>query len=382
MKDLIFSSKKEVNKTMDDWVKSQGFTLFKEYISIYKLKPFKSPLNPSSYLEKPVKIDFDSLIKPYVENMKIWVREKDRKDIIFNRYGGSITPQDIKNIHKKRKLYGWSGFIYKITQIKDIYGNSVSDGLILVGLTTELFSQRWYWYQTDAFVELSNLKIHSLMREFETCGENLKIVHPIDLNGEGYLGIHHSFKYEIIEFCWSDNKLRRREKAWISYFRKKYPHRVVNISKGGGGGSLISIPRSVLIPLIAKGLWSPDISKIIEKKYNRKISKDVIAKRIREYWGSFERARRIFLKPILKKLMSDGYTATYLSENLFKTVDSHTVSKWCGEIFWKIPFKEKRKALIKERLENLIIRGYTSYEMDNEFNGVPWATIRKEYIPE
>ena len=77
-----------------------------------------------------------------------------------------------------------------------------------------------------------------------------------------------------------------------------------------------------------------------------------------------------------------GYSATYLSQNLFTTVESHTVSKWCGDIFWKIPFKEKRKALIKERLEYLILKGYNSYEMDKMFNGVPWETIRKEYIPE
>ena len=220
------------------------------------------------------------------------------------------------------------------------------------------------------------------MRDMEANGENLKKVHPINSNGEGYLGTHHSFKYEIIEFCWTDSKLRKREKAWIAYFRKLYPDRIANISKGGGGGSLISIPRSVLIPLIAKGLWSPDISKIIQQKYNRTISKDVIVKRIKEYWGSFERARILFLKPILKKLMMNGYSATFLSKNFFTTVDCHTVSKWCSDIFWKIPFKEKRKALIKEKLENLIIRGYDSYEMDKEFEGVPCETIIKEYIPE
>ena len=49
---------------------------------------------------------------------------------------------------------------------------------------------------------------------------------------------------------------------------------------------------------------------------------------------------------------------------------------------WNIPFKEKRKQLIKKRLENLILKGYNSYEIDSEFKGVPWETIRKEYIPE
>ena len=30
-------------------------------------------------------------------------------------------------------------------------------------------------------------------------GENLKKVHPIDTQGEGYIGDRRSFKYEIIE---------------------------------------------------------------------------------------------------------------------------------------------------------------------------------------
>ena len=74
--------------------------------------------------------------------MKKWVREKDYVDIIPIKYGGSATLQTIKEIYKKRKFYGWSGLIYRITQIRDIYGNATSDGLIQIGLTTEKFDQR------------------------------------------------------------------------------------------------------------------------------------------------------------------------------------------------------------------------------------------------
>ena len=382
MENLVYDNKKNFEKVLNDWAKAQGFIFFNEYVSKFKLKRYKLPPNPSNYLKKPIKIDFDKLIKPYVENMKKWVREKDYVDIILINYGGSTTPQKIKEIYKKRTFYGWSGLIYRITQIRDIYGYEISNGLIQIGMTTEKFDQRWFWYQRDAFVECNRLRIHNLMRNMEVHGENLRKIHPIDSQGEGYIGDRKSFKYEIIEFCWTDSKLRKREIAWISHFKKKFPRRVANISKGGGGGSLISIPRSVLIPLIAKGLWSPDISRIIKQKYNRNISKDVVTKRIKEYWGSFERARRLFLKPVFKELMAHGYSATYLSKNLFKSVENHTISKWCGEIFWNIPFKEKRKNLIKKRLENLILKGYNSYEMDFEFNGVPWETIRKEYISE
>ena len=74
----------------------------------------------------------------------------------------------------------------------------------------------------DVFVELSNLRIHTLMRDMEAKGEKLNKIEPINSQGEGYIGVRHSFKYEIIEFCWTDSKLRKREIAWISYFRKKY----------------------------------------------------------------------------------------------------------------------------------------------------------------
>jgi len=380
--DLIQNNKTTFNKTLNKWAKKHGFATFRDYTIKHKLSPFKVISEQICYLHKPIKIDFNSLIQPYIDNMVKWVKEKDHQEISNKRFGGSFPIKQLITIYKKRGLHGWSGIVYKITQIKDINGDPISNGLIQIGLTTERFSQRWYWYNTDAFIELSNLRIHTLMRYLETKGENLRKVHPLNAQGIGYLGANKSFTYEILEVCWSDNKLRTKEKYWIKHFKKLYPKRIGNISKGGGGGSLIPIPRSALIPLIALGLWSPDISKIFAKKYNRVISKDVITKRINEYWGSLRNARKLYLKPVLETLMSHGYSATYLSENLFSTVNSHTISKWSSEIFWNIDFKDKRKMLIKERLKSLIIQGLDSYEMDKKFDGVPWETIRKEYIPE
>ena len=55
MENLIYDNKKNFENVLNDWAKTQGFVLFKEYVSKYKLKQFKLPPNPSNYLKNQLK---------------------------------------------------------------------------------------------------------------------------------------------------------------------------------------------------------------------------------------------------------------------------------------------------------------------------------------
>jgi len=76
--------------------------------------------------------------------------------------------------------------------------------------------------------------------------------------------------------------------------------------------------------------------------------------------------------------MSQGYSATYLS-NIFYHTTSQGVAN-LSNIFWNEDFKIKRLEFIKEYLIRLFKKGYEVYEMDSKLKGVPWETVRKEYI--
>ena len=337
----------------------------------------KSHKVSESYLAKPLPVDFDKLVHPFINTLSRYITEKDREEHSNMRYGGTHPDIALIDLYTHRSKSKWAGIIYKITQIKDLDLNPIDDGLIQIGFSTERFSSRWFWYQVDAFTHNKELEIYQLMRDFENiAGEDLRKVTKLSNNGIGYIGKYKTFTWEILEICWSDGKLRTCEIDWIVIFKKRFGDRVGNIDKGGGGGTKIVIPPILLIPLIARGYSGRRVADILKEKYNIICSKDVVNKRISEYWGSMSNARVLFIKPILKKLMSQGYSATYLSKIFYKGI--LTLSR----NFWNEDFKVKRLEFIKKYLINLFKRGYEVYEMDSELRGVPWETVRKEYIPQ
>ncbi len=387
MEKLIFMRLSKFKNIFEKW-SSQKYghdldSLITKSITKDGAKEFskKSHKVSEEYLSKPLPVNFDKLVDPFIKTLARYIAKKDKKEHSNMRYDGTHTDLTLIELYSNRKKKKWFGIIYKITQIKDLNMNPIDDGLIQIGFTTERFSSRWFWYQTDAFEHHKELEIYQLMRDFENvAGEDLKKVTKLSKNGIGYIGKNQVFTWEILEICWSDAKLRTREIEWIDKFKKLYGNRVGNVDKGGGGGTKIVIPPILLIPLIARGYWSPKIAVILREKHNIVCSSDVVNKRIKEYLGNMDNARILFLKPILEVLMSQGYSATYLSENIFPHESSHGVAN-LSKIFWNKDFQTKRLELIREHLVRLFKKGYETYEMDSELKGVPWETVRKEYIP-
>ncbi|MFX1259931.1 MAG: hypothetical protein ACFFAN_18940 [Promethearchaeota archaeon] len=381
MEKLIFIPLSKFNDIFEKWIYQKYEKSSDTLIEELGLKQFSKKTHKVSegYLAKPLPIDFEKLIKPFINSLARYLNKKNMKEHSNMRYGGTHPDLTLAEIYSNRKKHKWFGIIYKITQIKDLNMNPTSDGLIQIGFTTDRFSSRWFWYQTDAFNHNKELDIYQLMRDFENIAdEDLKKVSKLSKNGIGYIGKNKIFTWEILEICWSDAKLRAREKVWIRKFKREFNDRVGNIDKGGGGGTKIVISPVLLIPLIARGYWSPKIAEILEKEHGIICSKDVVIKRINEFWGSIDNARVLFIKPILKILMSQGYSATYLS-NIFSHETGQGVSR-LTKTFWDEDFKIKRLEFIKKHLITLFRKGYETYEMDSKLRGVPWETVRKEYI--
>ncbi len=334
--------------------------------------------NQSKYLEKPIDITLKELIDPYIKKCKDWERRVNNRSFSNSLYGGNRTPRELTSIYRRRKLFGWSGYVYKITQLKDLNGDEISDGIIIVGMSTLRFPQRWFWYRRDAY-KGKRTPIHQLISEFEEFYFDVKHVSRLESNAIAYFGRKKLFEFELIEICWTDGKLRTTEDYWVKYFLKIYPNRVVNQVPGGGGGPLFDIPRSLLIIYIAKGFSGPEIRDALNKKFGWNISKDLIYKKANAYWDSIGRARRIFQKPILRQLLTWGYSATYLGDNLYPR-HRVTMKNWCVK-FWGLNYKEARLKFLQKFVHSMILKGYNSYEMDEKLLGVPWSTIRHEYIP-
>ncbi len=93
-----------------------------------------------------------------------------------------------------------------------------------------------------------------------------------------------------------------------------------------------------------------------------------------------DNARCLFLKPILRLLMSQGYSATFLATNIYPHESSHGVA-YLSKAIWNEDFQKKRLEFLKQNLIKFFRRGYETYEMDKLLKGVPWEIVN-DYISE
>ncbi|MFX1500215.1 MAG: hypothetical protein ACFFDH_04535 [Promethearchaeota archaeon] len=345
------------------WFNIEYNKSFSDYVNLEGLEPY-SRIEITKYSSLgPQSVDLNKLITPFIKNSEKLVQKYDYKEISSIIYGGTLDPKDVVKIYKNRRLYRWYSIIYKITQIKNTADQVKNNGYFIIGYLTTTIENRWYHYKQDALNDHQSQNIHKLIRELSKSG----------------IKIDDAFKWEILEICWTDSKTRDRENYWIAYFNEKNPSKLLNIYKGGGGGYRISIPKALLIPFIAKGLWQSDMLKEIKEQNKINISIWSLYNRINGYFPaqnnitSIQVARKEILKPILKYLIKHGYSSEYLAKNVFYK-SRKTISNWCQE-FWNKTFEKKRAELLKEFLEKLIIQGLEYREVDENVKGMPWSTI-------
>ncbi len=301
-----------------------------------------------------------------------WIIKRELQEVSNIKFNGNFSSKNLHKIYKNRKLHRWYGYVYLLFQTLDSQGKQVdvrfkngqiiTNGKFVVGFTTKRWVERWYHYKLDALKYGKTQEVHQLISTLQNAGINLD----------------NAFDWDILEFCWTDSKLRTREADWIDRLNAKNPLLGgLNTISGGSGGSKVSIPRSVLIPYIASVFWQMEILRFLKKKYKIGLTIDVVRQRIVDYWGSMEEARVKFLLPILKNLFRNGYSSEYLTNNVFNRTP-HTINSW-SKNFWNKTAETKRKELLKENLAYLIINGLEYREIDENLRGLPWSTIN-DYI--
>lgn len=356
-----------------DWFKKEYKKTFNKHVKNRNLKPFswKKKTKYSSLGPEPV--DLSKNISKLVKKEEKFIKQYDFHEISNIDFRGTRTKKELNKIYKNRRLYKWYGFIYILFQTKDINGNLIqyeikdgkfsTKGGFVIGFSTKSWKNRWYHYKQDALKYGKTQLIHQLISDLHNAGIN----------------IDDAFDWKILEICWTDNKLRKREDDWINQLNANNSLiGGLNTLPGGGGGPKVKLPRSILIPYIARGLWQEEIRGKIKKDHGMKLTKDVIHQRIVDYWGSMEEARKKFLKPIFKYLIRHGYSSIFLGNNVFQR-DRHTIKNWCIE-FWDKTYEVKRGELLKEYLKKLIIQGWEYREIDKRVKGIPWSTINDQII--
>lgn len=133
------------------------------------------------------------------------------------------------------------------------------------------------------------------------------------------------FKREVVEVHWDENSIRERERHWIKKYNTQDLVVGFNTKSGGEGGPKIHVPIRLLAEYIAEGLKVSEI-RIELENHGMYVSKNTLYNRINERYGSFLEARKIFLKPVIKQLIMEGYKKQDISECFKTKIKSFIVS--------------------------------------------------------
>lgn len=134
------------------------------------------------------------------------------------------------------------------------------------------------------------------------------------------------------------------------------PVKGFNSRGGGSGGPKIHLPLEILIDYIARGYHITDITKFLLKDHGFSLGKNTVSRWIIEYFGGLEKARELFLRPVLEELMKEGYNSNDITE-VFGTRGRNIVDRIIPQLFDSPSFREARRIFLIEILEDLIIEG-------------------------
>ena len=303
--------------------------------------------------DTPQPIIIDDLLVSVVDQYKKKIMKFASEEISIN----TRTSTELMKIHAKRKLYHWTGVIYKITIKKDPITdhdlNGPGYGRFIIGYTEKSILRRWEHYKQDAMTNRRVGGIYTIIRDL--------VNHP----GKD---VNDYFKFEILEVSWDHNHLLAREDFWIDHLDARNPLVGFNINSGGSSSSRINLPIEGLIRYIAKGFWAKDMPPLFLREYGIRVSAVTIRKRINEYFGSFNRAQRQYLKPILEQFIKYGYQARDIY-NKFPGFRMHAhnaptdkISYLCSK-FWNKNYLTLRKQWLKEAIDFYLKKGMGGTQM-------------------
>jgi len=267
----------------------------KAFLSNSPTKSFTDWFNAKKARDVMIK-KVDGLVKSVVDD---YMESLDRSKLQFRQlhFQNYVSdPSDIDKIYNNRRKYCWTGIVYRITELKEENGKIV-EGRKLYGLSMDDLESRWKWYKTHALDDDSeNFRIHDAIFDIDE-----RILYG-EIDGD----IDDWFKREVVEVHWDEHSMRQREKDWIKKDKTQDLAVGFNTKAGGEGSHKIHIPIRLLAECIAKGLKVSEI-KIELEIHGIYVSKSTLYSRINERYGSVLEARKIFLKPIIKQLIKEGY---------------------------------------------------------------------------
>ncbi len=286
------------------------------------------------------------------------------------RLGGdfSFKRSDFENDDKfeeivnSRGQYLWYGLVYKITEI--LPGNL--EGETIAGFTTSSMSSRWANYVLKAvFQQGKGGKLHKLIYDFlyQVGFENLRINRKY--NWRLIFGLLDSrFKRTPVEIHFSLNSLRLGEANYIA------DHDLINsglnIKSGGEGGrDKKDLPMISIAYYISLGYMENEIQKKLND-YGIRCNVNMVRRRIREYWGSFEEAQIKFLRPVFYMFLKNHFDLHEIN-NAF----NRFTLGYIETMFGNKSYKDLKKLVDTENLLDLPVI--------NKLDG--WEGITKLRIP-
>ncbi|MFX1280789.1 MAG: hypothetical protein ACFFA3_15545 [Promethearchaeota archaeon] len=239
------------------------------------------------------------------------------------------------NVYINRGLYDYVGTVYRIIE--------KSTGKILYGFTLDTVDVRWQNYKEFALKNRHSgnlLPIEQAILDTIDSGQN-----PDD-----------AYVVKPVEICFDYKTLRIREDYWINKHETRNPLKGFNTYRGGGGGPKIHLPIGIIASYIAKGLKVTKIANLLFTEKNILVGRKTVSRRINEYWGGFDKARELFLKPVLEDLIKTGFNSNDIIE-AFGKKGRNIVDRLIPSFFNVETFSEARRKFLVEIIEKLIIEG-------------------------
>ena len=319
---------------------------FKEWFNVKKAR--------DAMLEK-----VDGFVKTVVDDyMESLDRSKlQYRQLHFQDYVSD--PSDVDRIYNNRKKYVWAGIVYRITELKEENGKKV-EGRKLYGYTTRNLEARWEDYKSNSLGEdRVDLPLHNAifnMDEKYNYGE---------IDGD----VDNWFKREVIEVHWDVHSMRRREIYWIDKDNTQDPAVGFNTLSGGGGALKVNIPIRLLADYITRGLKVKDIK--IELEYHGiYLSTTTIHSRIKELYGSFLEARKLFLKPVIKQLIAEGYKQYEIFAGFESGIKQFSAVYIIPQLFG-IPYAALRKEFLLKSVTTILKVGIQDLTYEKIYSFLP-----------
>ena len=302
-------------------------------------------INPKRrYMTKPVEIKLDKYINPVVDG---WLYNVKKRQIQLRLDSGkryiSKNDRNFAKVYNLRRFYNYAGLVYRIIEN--------GTGKIRYGSTLGTLEGRWRWYKKDALRNINNPNNTPFHRRII---ESLKPGKDIDK----------CFIMRPVDICFDVNTLGLREDYWIKKHKTQDPSKGYNI-KGGGVGIKLDVPISKIVSGIASGYNIEDIRISLSNSTGMNFSRKTISRRIKQYWGGKNEARKRFLKPVLEKIIRDGYKTNDITHS-FGNFGRNIVERIIPQMFEKKSFSELRRYYLKKDLKKYITMGIGPKAIDRE----------------